>query len=80
MRNVVVINGPNLNLLGTREPSVYGSTTLDELVRAARTRRVTSPAIIVIGRVAALASELDWFGSEADPTSESDRMSAGSHG
>ena len=36
MSTILLLNGPNLNLLGTREPDVYGADTLDDIIDRAR--------------------------------------------
>jgi 3-dehydroquinate dehydratase-2 len=40
MATVLLLSGPNLNLLGIREPEVYGTATLDDLVEIARREAV----------------------------------------
>lgn len=36
--NIQIINGPNLNLLGTREPGIYGSSTFDDYLASLRSQ------------------------------------------
>ena len=38
MKKIAIINGPNLNLTGRREPEVYGTMTMEELVEELRRR------------------------------------------
>ncbi|MFP8965685.1 type II 3-dehydroquinate dehydratase [Pokkaliibacter sp. CJK22405] len=54
MARFLVLNGPNLNLLGTREPEVYGYTTLADIESALRQQ------------LEGTAHELDFFQSNAE--------------
>ena len=46
-KKLLLLNGPNLNLLGIREPEVYGSTTLADIEAAAKTQAASAQAVLV---------------------------------
>ena len=54
MARILVLHGPNLNLLGVREPSVYGHETLADINNS------------VQARAQAAGHELSWFQSNAE--------------
>ena len=45
-KKLLLLNGPNLNLLGTREPAVYGTTTLADIEQAAVTQAAKAGAML----------------------------------
>ena len=48
MSNILFLNGPNLNLLGTREPEHYGATTLDEIIADLQAQAEEAGAELVV--------------------------------
>ena len=46
-KSILLVNGPNLNLLGTREPQVYGAHTLADIERAASSQATAAGATLI---------------------------------
>jgi 3-dehydroquinate dehydratase-2 len=64
-RPVLVLHGPNLNLLGTREPAVYGRVSLAEINRAIQRRAVARGARAVCRQSNHEGELVDWIQSAA---------------
>jgi len=63
-RPLHILNGPNLNRLGTREPAVYGTTTLAEI--EAQCRDEAGTRAIVFRQTNSEAQLVDWIHEAAD--------------
>lgn len=67
---ILLINGPNLNTLGTRRPEVYGSTTLADIERAVKARAIELDAVVVAFQSNSEGALIDFMQAQA----------AGAHG
>lgn len=63
-RPIHVLNGPNLNRLGKREPAIYGTTTLAEV--EALCRAAADPVEIVFRQTNSEATLVDWIHEAID--------------
>jgi 3-dehydroquinate dehydratase II len=66
MRRVLVLNGPNLGRLGSREPEVYGTTSYDELADACRTLGAELELDVDVRQTDDEAELVGWLHEAAD--------------
>ena len=64
--DVLVLNGPNLGRLGTREPDVYGSTTFAELAEACRAHGLEKGQAVEVRQTDSESELIGWLHEAAD--------------
>jgi 3-dehydroquinate dehydratase II len=66
MKQVLVLNGPNLGRLGAREPDVYGTQTFDDLVETCRLTGRTLDLHVEVRQTDDEAEMISWVHEAAD--------------
>ena len=66
---IYVLNGPNLNLIGAREPEIYGSITLAEIGKMTAARARSHGLSVVFRQTNSEGELIDWLGAMARDSS-----------
>lgn len=66
MKKILILNGPNLNRLGTREPDVYGSATYTDLVTSLTKLAAELNVFVEVKQTNDEAELIDWLHEAAD--------------
>ena len=61
MKKILVLNGPNLNMLGVREPGVYGTATYDDLCEMIRKKAEELQVAVDIKQSNSEGQLVDWI-------------------
>lgn len=75
---ILVLNGPNLNLLGSREPHIYGRETLADIEAACRRRAKAHAATVEFRQTNTEGELVDWV-QQAQGTSDALIVNAGAY-